>query len=232
MQTQKKPHSTTDTACINTSSIPHLDDRLFAVAGLVREGLVCADIGCDHGKLSAYLSKSGKCKKVIAVDSSEPPLEKARTLFKKTGCKNVECRLGDGLSVVTCEEVDDIVIAGLSGVTIAKILTAATQFYNNKYRFIFVPASKADYLRKFLCESGFNPLCEEPVQAAGRAYTVMQAAFTGTPHTPTPLFCTVGLTANGSKASFAYMDKVLKHLKKQGNEELMREVTQWYTQKT
>ncbi len=206
-----------------------LDDRLMAVAQFVREGSVCADIGCDHGKLSVYLAKSGRCKKVIACDVSEKPLEKARAALKRAGCKNVECRLGDGLSVINEDEVDDIVIAGLSGVTLGKILFASQQFWKGGYRFVFVPASKSDYLRMFLCENGFEILCEKPVIAAGRAYTVINAMYTGKKYTPTKLFCAVGLIKGTGKAASAYKQKLLRHLHKQKDDELIKEVEQWFT---
>ena len=39
--------------------LPTLDERLTAAAALVREGEPVADIGCDHGKLTAVLAASG-----------------------------------------------------------------------------------------------------------------------------------------------------------------------------
>ena len=44
--------------------LPTLDERLTAAAALVREGEPVADIGCDHGKLTAVLAASGKYPKV------------------------------------------------------------------------------------------------------------------------------------------------------------------------
>ena len=45
--------------------LPTLDARLTAAAQLVRPGQPVADIGCDHGKLTAVLAASGKYPKVI-----------------------------------------------------------------------------------------------------------------------------------------------------------------------
>ena len=39
--------------------LPTLDARLTAAAQLVRPGQPVADIGCDHGKLTAVLAASG-----------------------------------------------------------------------------------------------------------------------------------------------------------------------------
>ena len=45
--------------------LPTLDARLAAAAELVRPGEPVADIGCDHGKLTAVLAASGRYPKVI-----------------------------------------------------------------------------------------------------------------------------------------------------------------------
>ena len=37
-----------------------LDERLAAAAELARPGLAVADVGCDHGKLTAALAMSGR----------------------------------------------------------------------------------------------------------------------------------------------------------------------------
>ncbi len=207
-----------------------LDERLSAVADFVRSGSACADIGCDHGKLSVFLAKSGKCKRVFACDKSKKPLDKAMKAIERAKCNNVECRMGDGLSVVDTNEVDDVVIAGLSGVTIAQLLATAPQFWHEKHRFILVPASKADYLRRFLCENGFCLTEEKPVIAANRVYTVMHVKYTGEVIVASPVFCAVGLIKGETKAAKAYMEKILNQLKKQSDFELAKEVEQWFLQ--
>ena len=90
-----------------------LDARLAAAAALVRPGLPVADIGCDHGKLTAALACSGLYPKVIGSDLRPDPLDKARRTVEAAGCQDrVELRLGDGLSVLSAGEVGTIVIAG------------------------------------------------------------------------------------------------------------------------
>ncbi len=215
---------------MHNKTIPILDARLKAVAELVRQGSVCADIGCDHGKLSAFLASSGTCKKVIACDKSEKPLDKTKKIVNALCLENVECRKGDGLNIISPQEVDDIVIAGLSGVTLAQIILAAKEFWCEKFRFILVPASKPDYLRRFLYENGFELLSENPVLAQNRVYTVMHVKYTGKIKNVTPLFCLVGLINGTSSAANAYKEKIIKHLQKQGDTQLIKEVEQWFLQ--
>ena len=64
--------------------LPTLDARLAAAAELVRPGQPVADIGCDHGKLTAVLAASGRYPKVIGADLRPGPLSKARQDRKST----------------------------------------------------------------------------------------------------------------------------------------------------
>ena len=89
--------------------LPTLDARLSAAAALVREGEAVADIGCDHGKLTAVLAASGKYPKVIGADLRPGPLEKARVTCAPYGDK-VQFRLGSGLAVLAPGEAEDIII--------------------------------------------------------------------------------------------------------------------------
>ena len=98
--------------------LPTLDARLSAAAELVRPGEPVADIGCDHGKLTAVLAASGKYPKVIGADLRPGPLAKAEQTLEYAGCKDrAELRLGDGLSVLSPGEVSTIVLAGVSAQT-------------------------------------------------------------------------------------------------------------------
>lgn len=178
---------------------PKLDVRLAAAAAYIRRGGTAADIGCDHGKLTAALTAGGLCRKVIAADLRPAPLARAKALAYACGCaQSVDFRLGDGLSVLRPGEAEDIVIAGLSGVTIGEIIAGAPpDFFTAapETRLILAPASKHAYLRRFLYENGFALLDETPCLAAGRYYTVMYAAYTGRFETPDAYFCAAGLCA-------------------------------------
>ena len=129
----------------------------------------------------------------------------------------MECRLGAGLSVLRPGEADDIVIAGVSGVTVCEMLEQAPEaFYAAKpdMRFIFIPATKHPFLRRWLAQHGFALLDETPVLAAGRYYTVMHAAYTGGTKTPDPLWCVVGRAGRGPHAA-GYLAREAMLLKKE-----------------
>lgn len=219
------------------AGLPKLGARLLAAAGLVRAGGVVADIGCDHGKLSVYLALRGRAERVIAVDARPMPLEKARALAAQTGCQNVvDCRLGSGLSVLAPSEAQDIVMAGLSGETMAGIVEQAPWVRDEKVRLVLLPSQRAERLRAFLCRNGFEIFEEVPVLERGRAYSAMLAGYTGKAEEPTALFCLLGLVPQaGNEAARAYAAARLSSLKKQAqakmdetaraaHEKLVREV--------
>ena len=170
---------------MHTCNAPRLDARLAAAYDFVRPGHAAADIGCDHGKLSAALAGSGRCPLVLACDLRPGPLEKARVTCAPYGDK-VQCRLGSGLSVLEPGEVDDIIIAGMGAETI---------------------------MRRWLARRGFALRAETLCQAAGRWYAVMNAQYTGAAREPDGLFCLTGLT-NGQPGCSEYYAVQNEKLKK------------------
>ena len=173
--------------------LPVLDARLSAAAAYVRAGRPAADIGCDHGKLSAWLAGSGRCPRVFACDLRPDPLEKARRRCAPWK-DQVDCRLGSGLEVLQPEEADDIIIAGMGAETILEILDAAPWVLDERYNLVLVPATKHSLLRLGLARRGFALLDETLAYAAGRWYAVMNARFDGDRHTPDAWHCLTGKT--------------------------------------
>lgn len=192
---------------MSTLKIPCLDARLSAAVSYVRHGGVCADIGCDHGKLSTYLAAKQICRFVIACDMRVEPLNKAKKTAQLTGLTTeIDFRLGNGLQVIQPQEVDDIIIAGMSGITISKILTASPSFWQPHFRFIFIPATKDGELRSFLAQHGFSILQETPCIAAKRVYTVMHVQYTEFCWQPSLKECAIGKAANQkTTAAAAYL---------------------------
>lgn len=196
----------------SSKSVPHLDARLTAAAEFVRPGSIAADIGCDHGKLSAWLAGSGRCPLVFACDLRPDPLSKARRACAPYGDK-VQFRLGSGLEVLRPGEVTDIVIAGMGAQTIMEILEAAPWVFDPAYNLVLVPATKHSLLRRWLAVKGFTLQGETLAHAAGRWYAVMNARYTGNPHTPTGLWCLCGLV-QGQPGAEEYRAQQAGKLKK------------------
>ena len=162
--------------------LPKLDARLAAAAALVRRGVCCADIGCDHGYLIAWLTASGQIPGGYACDVHEKPLAKAAFTLSEYGVRN---RVGliccNGLMGLQAGEVEDIVIAGMGGETIWGIIDAQPWTRDPKLRFILQPMTKADRLRRSLYQNGFVVLKETAVVSGDFPYAVMQVSYTGAP---------------------------------------------------
>lgn len=112
-------------------SLVPLPARLQVVADAVIDAMPAvrssvADIGCDHGQLSAALATSGRCEKVFACDVSEHALQKASHTLHEAGAgaeSLVALRLGDGLGSLTADDgVDTVCMAGLGVPRMVKIL--------------------------------------------------------------------------------------------------------------
>ena len=195
--------------------LPTLDARLAAAAELVRPGQPVADIGCDHGKLTAVLAASGRYPKVIGADLRPGPLSKARQTLEHANCQDrAELRLGDGLSVLSAGEVGSIVLAGVSAQTTWEILEKAPWVFTvGGPRIIMIPATRHSELRRWLWAHGFAFVADRPVQAAGRWYAVMNARYTGACREPDGLECLCGLT-NGQPGCGDYYAQQNAKLKK------------------
>ncbi len=148
-----------------------LSKRLKKVASMVT-GNSIADVGCDHGKLGAYLYQNKKINKVINMDISKASLDKADELmssFKE--CETI-CRVSDGCDALNDNEVDTLVMAGLGGTEIAIILKRAFA-ENKKYkRYVLSPNRHPEKVRKVLLENGYGIVEDAMVKEGGIYYVV------------------------------------------------------------
>ena len=151
-----------------------IDERLLTAASFVRRGSRAADIGADHAYLCIHLIRQGICPEVIATDIRPGPIAIARGNITAAGLDSViSVRSGDGLAPISSGEVDDIIIAGMGGETIAGIVDAAPWTKDGGLRLILQPMSKPEELRRRMYLAGFSPIAESTARAAGRMYTVM-----------------------------------------------------------
>ena len=198
-----------------------LDERLKTIASLVRQGSRVADIGCDHGYLICALTESGHIPGGVACDLRAGPLSHAKKEVEKRNLSDkIECRLCDGLSLVSENEADDIVIAGMGGELIADILSACEWENKAEKSFILQPMSRAPLLRRWLYANGYAIKDEVACTSADRPYTVMQVFYTGekTELGEYDLFTYVGgLGKSGCAASKEYIRRAAFALVKREN---------------
>ena len=187
-----------------------ISKRLLCCASMVQSGSRVADIGTDHGYLGIYLLQSGAARHVIACDLRKDPLENARRNAKLFGVDGeMELRLSDGLEKILPDEVDTVVMAGMGGDLIQKILSQCPWRKREGLQFILQPQSAGNVLRRWLCEDGFEIQREEPVQDGHFLYTVMDIRQgEPAPLTPGTEYASPALLASGSPLVGNYLARV------------------------
>lgn len=150
--------------------------RLSALADMVTEGNRLADVGCDHGYLPVYLVQTGKIPGAIAMDVGEGPLSRARKHIEQYGLSRyIECRLSDGLKQLSPGEAETLVIAGMGGPLMERILSECPQTRDSFQELILQPQSDIPHFRRFLCGIGYVVTKEELVEEDGKFYPMMKA---------------------------------------------------------
>ena len=187
-----------------------ISKRLLCCASMVQPGSRGADIGTDQGYLGIYLLQSGAARHVIACDLRKDPLENARRNAKLFGVDGeMELRLSDGLEKILPDEVDTVVMAGMGGDLIQKILSQCPWRKREGLQFILQPQSAGNVLRRWLCEDGFEIRREEPVQDGHFLYTVMDIRQgEPAPLTPGTEYASPALLASGIPLVGNYLARV------------------------
>lgn len=193
-----------------------LDDRLEQIAKLVRPGGRVADVGADHGFLVVSLVERGLASSGLACDINEMPLAKSRRTIERAGLsEKIRCVLSDGLADVPSDEVDDIVIAGMGGDLIARIVLETPWLRDEQKHLILQPMTKADHLREALAAGGFDTHREMAVCSGEFVYTVLSVHYTGQSRQIDELERQIGKVIQGGSPDTAqYLQRVSHSLKR------------------
>lgn len=200
---------------MNQRPIFKLSPRLMKCASNVRNGARLVDVGTDHAYLPIWLAKKRVIKSAIAADIKKGPLMAAeKNIVKYHVDEVVKTILSDGLSKISADKVDDVVIAGMGGDIITQILCRTPWIKNPDKLFILQPMTCEEKVRLFLYENGFEVVCEETVKSEGRVYLVIVCRWTGTKRDYNETSLYVGeLLKNLSPTNKEYLKKVVRHLK-------------------
>lgn len=153
-----------------------LSKRLQAVVDLVSPKRRVADIGCDHGYVSIYLADVRKCPKVIAMDVRKGPLSQAQNNIHRFGMDGrIETRLSDGTALLEPDEVDTLLISGMGGRLIMRIVSEGLDRLGAFKELVLQPQSEAELVRKFLREHDYIIVDEDFVIEDGKNYPMMKA---------------------------------------------------------
>ena len=218
-----------------------LDNRLMAIANLVRKDKVFADVGTDHAYLPVYLVEKGIIKKGIAADLRVGPLENARDAVVSYGySEQIELRLSDGLDNFKENEVQEIAVAGMGGLLISEFINRTHWLKNENIHLILQPMTHVEELRKTLFDNGFIIDKEVVAKDGDKLYIVLSVYYYEGRTEYTDLDLIVGkLPYNNDELSKEYLlklhnkyNKKLDALKKADKEcteleKLVGEFKQW-----
>lgn len=153
-----------------------LSERLRMNISMVPEGARVADIGCDHGYASIWLAKEHIAQTVIAMDVNEGPIGRAREHVKQAGLEaQIACRRSDGLDKLDPGEVDTLMITGMGGLLMIRILEEGKAVMECVETLVLQPQSDLEAVRRYVLGLGFEFAEEKACVDDGKYYFVMRA---------------------------------------------------------
>lgn len=151
-----------------------LDPRLSMIAEMVGHVKSYADIGCDHGRLGAFLLQRGWVEHAFLMDISESSLDKARALIRLLDLESrTRFIVGDGAEGL-CEPVEAVVIAGMGGTTAAGIIERGREKLGDA-RLVLQANVAVPELRQRLSGAGYYIHDEKIVRDGRRQYVILEA---------------------------------------------------------
>ncbi|MBE6574222.1 MAG: SAM-dependent methyltransferase [Ruminococcaceae bacterium] len=156
-----------------------LNIRLKTAASFIKKGSVVADIGCDHAYLPIFLIKNNIASRVIAADINEGPCEKARENIRKNSLsKVIKVIRTDGLKGIDEFSPDTVVICGMGGDLITRIVGNSPYTRESCPMLILQPQTKQSSLREYLLSSGYR-IIDEAICEDDRLYEIIVAKYDG-----------------------------------------------------
>ena len=151
-----------------------LSERLERVVSFVKPCASAADIGTDHALVPVELVRRGIVKKAIAMDVRPGPLSRAKEQISRAGLSDqIEPRLSDGLAALKPQEAETVIIAGMGGELIIRILTEGRHMWDSVAQWVLSPHSEVFKVRGWLLENGFSIEKEDMVCEDGKYYVLM-----------------------------------------------------------
>ena len=151
-----------------------LSKRLLEVSGLVSYGSRLADVGTDHGYIPIWLTEQGAIRSAVAMDINRGPLLRAQENIRRHRLEEkIKTRLSDGVAELRPGEADSVVIAGMGGSLMVKILKEGKEVLETVKELVLQPQSDICNVRRFLQENGYRIDTERIVLEDGKFYPMM-----------------------------------------------------------
>ena len=156
-----------------------LSQRLETIIDMVPRvpgGCTVADVGTDHGFVPINLVQDGTACRALAMDVRKGPLLRAAEHIRQSGLEDrIETRLSDGLAGLKPKEADCVVITGMGGELMLRIMQEGGHVRDGIRWWVLSPQSELGLFRHGLEELGLRICREVMLEEEGKFYTVMLA---------------------------------------------------------
>ena len=151
-----------------------LPKRLETIIERMPDAGCLADIGCDHAYVAIEAVRRGRAARALACDVRKGPLQQAaeHILCAELAGK-IETRLSDGLEKVAPGEADTVVVAGMGGPLMERILQGRLGDFAH---FVLSPQSEIPHFRRFLLAEGMQIDEETMLIDEGKYYVILNVS--------------------------------------------------------
>ena len=154
--------------------------RLCSALPYLTKGGAVIDVGTDHAYLPIYLVAEGISSRALACDINQGPIESARKNIATAKFQNqIDTLCTDGLHGAEHFHPDDVLIFGMGGELIMRILSEAPWVKDERIGLVLQPMTRAHTLRRWLLENGFAIVGETITHEDKRYYQTIAARYCG-----------------------------------------------------
>ena len=151
-----------------------LPKRLETIIERMPDAGCLADIGCDHAYVAIEAVRRGRAAHDLACDVRKGPLQQAAEHILCAGLAGkIETRLSDGLEKVAPGEADTVVVAGMGGPLMERILQGRLGDFAH---FVLSPQSEIPHFRRFLLAEGMQIDEETMLIDEGKYYVILNVS--------------------------------------------------------
>lgn len=151
-----------------------LPKRLETIIERMPDAGCLADIGCDHAYVAIEAVRRGRAARALACDVRKGPLQQAAEHILCAGlAAKIETRLSDGLEKVAPGEADTVVVAGMGGPLMERILQGR---FGDFAHFVLSPQSEIPHFRRFLLAEGMQIDEETMLIDEGKYYVILNVS--------------------------------------------------------
>jgi len=186
--------------------------RIRAIAQMVPDHAILADIGTDHGYLPILLAEAGTVQHAYACDVAEGPLQQAEANICAKGLtESIQTIRSNGLDQVPMDATC-AVLAGMGYHTAVGILERAMERLDRLDLILVQINADVPMLRKWISDHHFTILKERTVEDRGKYYTAI--GFNTAAHAPyTEAECYAGVPS-AIEDREAYLASVKERIRK------------------